>query len=140
MLFLHNIVLREYQQHKIVLKNTFDDLVKQQIITPVTEPTPWINVFACQHFDAYIFGREIAQVEMDHKSLVSIVHKPLNKAPSLLQRMLLKLQRYNLKIKYKEGKYMFVVDRLSRAYLPTTNNEFVHSLEKVDHGLSIIEY
>ena len=25
------------------LKNTLDDLVKQQIITPVTEPTPWIN-------------------------------------------------------------------------------------------------
>ena len=25
------------------LKNTLDDLVKQHIITPVTEPTPWIN-------------------------------------------------------------------------------------------------
>ena len=91
-------------------------------------------MFACQHFDAYIFGREIVQVETDHKPLVSIVHKPLNKAPSRLQRILLKLQQYNLKIKYKEGKYMFVADTLSRAYLPTTgNNEFVHSLEEVDH-------
>ena len=52
-------------------------------------------VFACQHFDAYIFGREHVQGETDHKPLVSIVDKPLYKAPSRLQKMLLKLQRYN---------------------------------------------
>ena len=86
----------------------------------------------------YIFGREIVQVEMDHKPLVSIVEKPLHKAPSRLQRMLLKLQRYNLRIKYKAGKYMFMADTLSRAYLPTTsNNKFIHSLEEVDHTASL---
>lgn len=95
-------------------------------------------VFACQHFDAYIFGREHVQVETDHKPLVSIVDKPLHKAPSRLQRMLLKIQRYNLRIKYKAGKYMFMADTLSRAYLPTTSdNEFIHSLEEVDHTASL---
>ena len=39
-------------------------------------------VFACDHFEAYVYGRECAHVETDHQPLVSIVTKPLNKAPS----------------------------------------------------------
>jgi len=52
--------------------------------------------------------------------------------------MLLKLQRYNVKLKHKQGKHMYVVDTLSRAYLPNTDtSEFVHSLESTDHTISI---
>ena len=92
-------------------------------------------VFACQHYDAYIFGRESVQVETDHKPLVLIMQKP---APSRLQRMLLRLQRYNVKLKYKQGKQMYVVDTLSRAYLPITDSsDFVHSLESTDHTISL---
>ena len=50
-------------------------------------------VFACNHFEAYIYGRDAIQVETDHQPLVSIVKKPLNSTPSWLQRMLLKLQK-----------------------------------------------
>jgi len=53
-------------------------------------------VFTCQHYDAYIYGREKVQMETDHKSLVLIMQKPLINAPSWLQRMLLKLQKYNV--------------------------------------------
>ena len=68
---------------------------------------------------------------------LTISLKPLNKAPSRLQRMLLKLQTYNLDVKYKQGKHMFVADTLSRAHLPTANTgEFVHSLE----DFTIIKY
>ena len=95
-------------------------------------------VFACQHFDAYIFGRQTVHIETDHKPLVSIVKKPLHKASSRLQRMLLKLQRYCLTIKYKAGKFLFMADTLSRAYLPATiSNNFVNSLEEVDHTVSL---
>ena len=59
--------------------------------------------FACQHFDAYIFRRQTVHVETDQKHLVSIVKKPLHEAPSRPQRLLLKLQRYTLIIKYKAG-------------------------------------
>jgi len=45
-------------------------------------------VFACDYFEAYIYGRESVHTETDHQPLVSIVEKPLNKAPSRLQRML----------------------------------------------------
>ena len=58
-------------------------------------------VFACDHFEAYIYGRDAIQVETDHQPLVSIMKKPLNNAPSRLQRMLLQLQKYNLNLKYK---------------------------------------
>ena len=75
-------------------------------------------VFACDHFEAYVYGREAVQVETDHQPLVSIVKKPLNSAPSRLQRMLLRLQKYNLNLKYNRGPMMFLADTLSRAYLP----------------------
>ena len=51
----------------------------------------------------YICGRDLVRGETDHKPLVSIMLEPLNSAPTRLQRMLLKLQKYNLKVKYKKG-------------------------------------
>ena len=60
-------------------------------------------VFACDHFEAYVYGRDSVQVETDHQPLVTIVQKPLNSAPNRLQRMLLRLQKYNLHLKYKRG-------------------------------------
>ena len=94
---------------------------------------------ACRHFDAYIFGREHVQVEKGYKPLAYIVDKPLHKVLSQLQRMLLEIQQYNLTIKYKAGKYMFMADKLSRAYLKaTSDNEFIHILEEVDHTASLL--
>ena len=91
--------------------------------------------FACQHYDVYIFGRES---ETDHNRLVLIMQKPLNEAPSRLQRMLLRLQRYDVKLKYKQGKQMYVADTLSQTCLPITDSsDFVHSLESTDHTISL---
>ena len=84
-------------------------------------------VFACERFNAYLYGRDEVTVETDHKPLVSIVLKLLNLAPQRLQRMLLRLQKYNLVLKYKKGKDMFLADTLSRAFLPeVSKSEFVH--------------
>ena len=49
------------------------------------------------------------------KPLVAIVRKALISAPQHLQHMLLRFQRYNLEIRYKRGKEMFLTDTLSRA-------------------------
>ena len=75
-------------------------------------------VFACNHFDTYIYGRERVNVETDHQPLEMIVHKPLNCAPKRLQRMLLQLQMYSLVVHYKKGKLMYLADTPSRAPLP----------------------
>ena len=77
-------------------------------------------------------------VETDHKPLEAIVRKALNSAPQRLQRMFLRLQRYNLEIRYKKGKEMFLADTLSRAFLPKAQvSAFVHELEEIDHKASL---
>ena len=79
-------------------------------------------VFGCEHFHQYIYAKEVT-VETDHRPLVSIITKSLDKAPARLQRMLLRLQRYNIDLQYKPGKELYTADTLSRAHLPTTGDE-----------------
>lgn len=72
-------------------------------------------VFGCTRFHQYIYGHDVITVESDHKPLEAIMKKPLNETPARLQRMLLKLQHYNIDLRYKPGKEMFIADTLSRA-------------------------
>ena len=61
------------------------------------------------------------------------MRRALNSAPQRLQRMLLRIQRYNLDIRYKKGK-MFLADTLSTAFPPNEEvSEFIHELEEIDH-------
>lgn len=79
-------------------------------------------MFGCERFHQYIYAKEVT-VETDHRPLVSIISKPLNKAPARLQRMLLRLQRYDIVLRYKPGKELYSADTLSRAHLSTTGDE-----------------
>jgi len=95
-------------------------------------------VFACEHFDVYLYGREKVTVESDHKPLENIFRKPLHTTPMRLQRMLLRLQRYSLNVIYKRGKDMVLADTLSRAHASgiiasIKDDEF----ENVDHKESL---
>ena len=74
-------------------------------------------VFACERFDQYLHGRDLITVQTDHKPLVPIFKKSIHNAPKRLQRMLMRLQKYNLKIEYLPGPQMYIADKLSRAYL-----------------------
>ena len=74
-------------------------------------------VFAFEKFSQYISGRESVSVQSDHKPLETIFTKPLTAAPMHLQGMLLRLQRFNLKVGYQKGAAMFLADTLSRALL-----------------------
>ena len=74
-------------------------------------------VFSCERFSQYLAGREKNTVESDHKPLQSIFQKSILSAPCRLQRMMLRLQRFNLDVKYKPGAQMYVADHLSRASL-----------------------
>ena len=78
-------------------------------------------VFACEKFDAYIYGRDSVHVQTDHKPLESIFRKELCVAPKRLQRMLLRLQKYALDVTYLKGENMLIADTLSRAHLPDVN-------------------
>ena len=78
-------------------------------------------VFGAEHFHTYVFGQAFT-IESDHKPLEQINLKNLADTPARLQRMLLRLQNYDLKIKYKPGKQMILADALSR-YAPQVGPE-----------------
>lgn len=80
--------------------------------------------FGCTKFHQYIFGRHFV-VESDHKPLQSILRKPLHSAPPKLHRLLLCLQKYDLKVIYKPGKTMNLAETLSRSYLSETKENLV---------------
>jgi hypothetical protein len=71
-------------------------------------------VFGATKFHQYIYGNTVT-VETDHKSLESLFKKALCKAPQRIQRMMLKVQQYDLKLKYIPGETLYIADTLSRA-------------------------
>lgn len=97
-------------------------LTKTEINYAQIEKEMLAIVNACDKFDQYIFGRK-AIIETDHKPIEAIYKKPLYMAPKRLQRMLLKLQKYDLDIVFKPGKELFIADTLSRAFLKNNEDE-----------------
>jgi hypothetical protein len=55
-------------------------------------------------------------VETDHKPLLAIYKKPLVAALKRLQRMWLRLQRYDFELVCRKSSEMHIADTLSRAY------------------------
>ena len=85
--------------------------------------------FACRKFHDFIYGRQ-ATIETDHKPITAVVNRPLHLAPVRLQRMLLQLQKYDLKFFYKKGTELYVADTLSRSYTDEKSDSNVD--EQVD--------
>ena len=75
-----------------------------------------------EKFHTFCYGIS-TYVLSDHKPLSAIVKKDLVNAPPRLQRLLLRLQKYNIQIQYKPGKSMIFADHLSRNVHPTPNDE-----------------
>ncbi|KAK7105231.1 hypothetical protein V1264_016637 [Littorina saxatilis] len=73
-------------------------------------------VFSLEKFHQYTFGR-LVHIESDHKPLEAILQKPLSAAPRRLQGMMLRAQAYDIVVRYKKGKEMYLADTLSRAYI-----------------------
>ena len=74
-------------------------------------------VFAVEKFRQYIYGKPVT-IETDHSPLVTIIKKPIGQAPVSLQRLILKLQGFDINLVYKPGKQLHIADTLSRAYMP----------------------
>ena len=125
---------------RALLMEELDRMTEQEIIAPVTLRADRKRVtghrVAYERFETFIYGQDVVHVDSDHKPLETIVLKPLHGAPQRLQRILLRLQKYNLELLYKKGCDMFLSDTLSRAYLPeVTPSELTQELEGADHKL-----
>ena len=87
-------------------------------------------VFGCERFHTFVYSKRFT-VESDHKPLEMIHLKNLSAAPHRLQRMLLRIQPYDIGIKYKPGKEVAVADLLSRQ--PSSNNESIDFDVQISH-------
>ena len=76
--------------------------------------------YGCTKFHQYVYGKKV-NVQTDNKPLEALFKKSLFQAPQRLQRMMLRLQRYDLQVEYEPGKNLFIADTLSRA--PEVSNE-----------------
>ena len=85
-------------------------------------------VFACERFHQYTYGRDTT-VQSDHKPLEAITNKPVACVPPRLQRRLLRLQRYNVKVVYVPGKQIPLADTLSRIFVKIEPKLPRHDLE-----------
>ena len=93
-------------------------------------------VFATNKFHQYIYGKEI-DAQTDHKPLEVIMKKPIGNATARVQRMMLKLQRYSIKLVYVPGKHLHVADALSRAYIEDEADcGFIDDIEVMVHSVT----
>ena len=79
-------------------------------------------VSGIQRYHTYLYARPFTVIS-DQKPLETICAKPIHAAPPRLQRMLLQIQGYNFKVKYRPGKTMVLADTLSRLPNPENNAE-----------------
>ena len=95
-------------------------------------------VFACERFHEYIYGQKVT-IRSDHKPLKAIFSKPISKVPPRIQRFLLRLQKYDLHVKFIPGSDIPVADTLSRAYLTHQIKPEIPEEETQCHIHSIIK-
>ena len=72
-------------------------------------------LFGVERFQQCVYGRRV-DIETDHKPLESIFKRSLYSAPKRLQRMISRLQKFDLLVSYKKGTEMYLADTLSRAF------------------------
>ncbi|PIK62480.1 hypothetical protein BSL78_00577 [Apostichopus japonicus] len=109
-------VLRYYDQTKeLTLQTDSSDTGLGSVITQEGQPVAYTSraltdpetryaqiekellavIFGLERFHEYTYGRKVT-VQSDHKPLEMIAKKPLHRAPKRLQRMLLRLQKYDV--------------------------------------------
>ena len=87
-------------------------------------------VFGCERFHTYVYGTRFT-VKSDHKPLEIIILKNIAAAPQRLQRMLLRIQSYDVHIRYRPGKEMALADPLS--HQPCLDNKTIELDVQISH-------
>ena len=85
-------------------------------------------VFGLERFEQYVEGKPV-KIETDHRP------------PKRLQRMMLRLRKYDLKVMYKKGSEMYLADTLSRAFVQSSNSEDSRGdVEKDTESINMVQY
>jgi len=79
-------------------------------------------VVACGKFHDYIYGTKIS-AETDHRPLIGVIKKNLCDMTPRLQRLMLRIRRYDLTLDYTPGKSLILADALSRGKPPKKQSD-----------------
>lgn len=92
-------------------------------------------IYGLEHFNYYTYGRKVI-VQTDHKPLLGLSSKHYDMISPRLQRLLLRLNRYDIQLVYIPGKHLLIADALSRAYSLTDKFEDIEE-EKQENGVTV---
>lgn len=70
-------------------------------------------VFGMERFHSYVYGLPTFVAETDHCPLIAIVKKNLTEMTQRIQRLMMKLQRYDFDLVYMPRKYLVMADTKS---------------------------
>lgn len=73
-------------------------------------------VFGFQKFHGYVYGLPKFVAETDNKPLISIIKKNLSEMSPSIQRLMMKLQRYDFDLTYTPGKHIVLADALEQQH------------------------
>ena len=80
-------------------------------------------------------------IETDHKSLEALIKKPLAQVPIRIQRLLLRLQRYDVALTYRPGKEFYIADAISRACINYRDSGDIELDNEIDcHVHCLVNY
>ena len=94
--------------------------------------------FAAERFKEYIIGLNVI-LETDHNPLIQVLQtKPLDELTPRLQRIRMRLMRYNYKVVYVPGKLLVLADFLSRNPLLESNPNDKDLTEEIEAHVNFI--
>lgn len=91
--------------------------------------------YRLERFHSYVYGLPSFTVETDHRPLVAIIKKNLNEMSPQIQRLMMKMQRYDFELIYTPGKHLVLADALSRA---TTGNSVSATDEDIQCHVNMV--
>lgn len=98
-------------------------------------------VFGLERFHSYVYVLPTFTVETDHRPLVSIIKKNLNEMSPRIQRLMMRMQRYDFELVYTPRKHLILADALSRApsgsSLSTTEEDIHTHINMVSAALRV---
>ena len=87
-------------------------------------------VFGCERLHTYVYGTRFT-IESNHTTLEMIILDNRAAVPQRLQRMLLRIQQYDVQIRYRSGKEMAIADTMSRQ--PRSDNKTIELDMQISH-------
>ncbi|KAE8291509.1 Retrovirus-related Pol polyprotein from transposon 17.6 Protease [Larimichthys crocea] len=95
-------------------------------------------VYGFQKFHGYVYGLPKFVAETDHKPLIAIIKKNLGEMSPRIQRLMMKLQRYDFDLIYTPGKHIVVADALSRAVTQSEEHDECSTEKEVNLHVNLI--